>query len=81
VDVAALVADLLRAGETDIYRRVTQVVDRTVLSAVLHHVRGNQVQASELLGISRTTLRAKLQTLGLYLEKQVRPATEGDNPV
>ncbi|HJZ53728.1 MAG TPA: sigma-54 dependent transcriptional regulator [Gemmataceae bacterium] len=79
LDVAALVAELLRAGETDIYRRVTQAVDRTVLTAVLQHVRGNQVQASELLGISRTTLRAKLHTLGLYLEKQIRPASEGDN--
>ena len=80
-DVTALVEELLRAGETDIYRRVTQAVDRAVLSAVLHHVRGNQVQASELLGISRTTLRAKLQSLGLSLEKQLRPTTEGDLPV
>ena len=29
-----------------------------------HHVRGNQVQANELLGISRTTLRAKVQSFG-----------------
>jgi two-component system nitrogen regulation response regulator GlnG len=79
-DVTALVEDLLRAGETDIYRRVTQAVDRAVLSAVLQHVRGNQVQASELLGISRTTLRAKLQSLGLSLEKQLRPTAEGDVP-
>jgi two-component system nitrogen regulation response regulator GlnG len=79
-DVTALVEELLRAGETDIYRRVTQAVDRAVLSAVLQHVRGNQVQASELLGISRTTLRAKLQSLGLSLEKQLRPLGEGETP-
>jgi two-component system nitrogen regulation response regulator GlnG len=74
LDILALVADLLRAGNTDIYRQVSHVVDRALLSAVLEHARGNQSQASELLGISRTTLRAKLQTLGLGVEKQVRAA-------
>ena len=30
---------------------------------VLNHVQGNQVLASEILGISRTTLRSKIQAL------------------
>jgi two-component system nitrogen regulation response regulator GlnG len=72
LDVLALVADLLRVGNTDIYRQVTQAVDRAVLTAVLDHARGNQSQASELLGISRTTLRAKLQALGMGVEKHLR---------
>jgi two-component system nitrogen regulation response regulator GlnG len=76
LDIAALVADLLRVGNTDIYRQVTQAVDRVLLTAVLDHAHGNQKQASDLLGISRTTLRAKLQQLGLSVERQIRP-TEG----
>jgi two-component system nitrogen regulation response regulator GlnG len=44
------------------------------LTAVLDHSRGNQSQASEILGISRTTLRAKLQALGLGVEKQLKPS-------
>ena len=51
----------MRRGETDIYPKVTAAVDRVVLETVLRHVKGNQVQASEVLGISRTTLRAKLR--------------------
>jgi nitrogen regulation protein NR(I) len=77
LDVLSLVADLLRVGSTDIYRQVTQAVDRAILTAVLDHSRGNQSQASELLGISRTTLRAKLQALGLGVEKQLRPSDAG----
>jgi DNA-binding protein Fis len=40
---------------------------------VLRHTKGNQAQASELLGISRTTLRAKLRALCLVIEKQLAP--------
>jgi two-component system nitrogen regulation response regulator GlnG len=61
LDVVALTMSLLRAGESDIYRRIAQEVDRVVLDLVLAHANDNQVQASELLGISRTTLRAKLR--------------------
>jgi DNA-binding NtrC family response regulator len=59
-DVRELVRALIHAGSGDLYRRVIQAVDRVVVDAALEHVQGNQVNASELLGISRTTLRAKL---------------------
>jgi two-component system nitrogen regulation response regulator GlnG len=65
LDVAELVNELLRSGATDVYHRVIEAVDRVVLEAVLNHVKGNQVRASVLLGISRTTLRARLTALGL----------------
>jgi nitrogen regulation protein NR(I) len=60
LDVVALTRELLTRGKADIYRAVMQEVDRVVLAEALRHTGGNQVQASELLGISRTTLRAKL---------------------
>src|SRR5262249_17457562 len=58
LDVVQLVQGLLRAGESDIYRKVGQAVDRAVFDTVLRHVKGNQVQACEVLGIARSTLRA-----------------------
>lgn len=72
VDVRRLVDELLRTGELNIYRQVLQEVDRIVLTAILEHARGNQAQASEILGISRTTLRAKLQSMGLSVERLIQ---------
>jgi two-component system nitrogen regulation response regulator GlnG len=60
LDVRRLVRDMLAFGTPDIYRRIIAELDRVVLEEVLRYVGGNQVHASELLGISRTTLRAKL---------------------
>jgi two-component system nitrogen regulation response regulator GlnG len=75
-DVVELVHTLLRAGEPEIYRKACLAVDRVILDAVLRQVKGSQVQASELLGIARTTLRATLRSLGMAVEKQL--LTEAD---
>jgi two-component system nitrogen regulation response regulator GlnG len=80
LDVAELVTRLLQVGEPEIYRKVCLAVDRVVMETVLRHVRGNQVQASELLGISRTTVRAKLRSLGMAVEKQLLPESEPSPP-
>jgi DNA-binding NtrC family response regulator len=71
LEINSFTTSLLHAGEPDIYRRVSAEMDRVLLEAVLRHAKGNQVQASELLGISRTTLRAKLRALGITFEKQL----------
>jgi two-component system nitrogen regulation response regulator GlnG len=76
LDVVDLVARLLRSGEEEIYRKVCAEVDRAVVETVLRYVKGNQLQASELLGISRNTLRAKLRSLGLAVEKQLLAGIE-----
>ncbi|HVS38608.1 MAG TPA: sigma-54 dependent transcriptional regulator [Gemmataceae bacterium] len=69
VDFAAFANALLQAGESDIYRRACLEMDRVVLDAVLRHVQGNQLRAAALLGISRTTLRAKLRALGMTADR------------
>ena len=71
LDVTRLVSHMLAAGKKGIYREVETEVDRAVLQEVLRYTKGNQVLASELLGISRTTLRTKLRNLRMAIEKQV----------
>jgi two-component system nitrogen regulation response regulator GlnG len=75
VDLTQHVQDLLRGGEPDVYRKASLAADRVILEAVLRHTRGNQAEASEVLGISRTTLRAKLRALGLMVEKLLLPGS------
>jgi len=60
---------LLHTDEPDLYRRLQTELDRVMLREVLQHVRGNQVHASQRLGMSRTTLRTKLANLGLDHEQ------------
>ena len=70
-DLTQLITELLARGETDLYRIVHNEVDRVLLEEALKHVRGSQLEAAALLGISRTTLRAKLRALGMAIEKHV----------
>ena len=62
----------IRAGSESLYDEVIQRVERTLLSELLHQVSGNISRASAILGISRSTLRVKLATLGINLDRSVR---------
>ncbi len=49
----------------DVYNMVIHCVEKPMLEVVMHHARGNQTRAAELLGINRNTLRKKLQEHGI----------------
>lgn len=62
-DLRELVRQLAQRATPDLYRKMIMQVDRVILGEILSQVKGNQVHASELLGMSRTTLRTKLAAL------------------
>ena len=72
-NLQTLATEALLNETTDIHRSIHDAVDQVLLPLVLQHVDGNQRQAARLLGISRTTLRSRLETLGLKVEKRVVP--------
>jgi nitrogen regulation protein NR(I) len=72
LDLEALIESQLKSGEGDLYNRVIREVERLLFARALQHTQGRQAQASELLGLNRTTLRYKLRDLGISIEKSVQ---------
>jgi Fis family transcriptional regulator len=58
-------ADLEGARPAGIYDMVILTVEKPMLQRVMLEAKGNQLRASEMLGINRNTLRKKLQQHGL----------------
>lgn len=68
-------------GQTDLYRRALEHFDRLVLIRAMRQAGGNQTGASEILGVSRFTLRSKLRAANLSIGKVVlQPAAGMSNP-
>jgi two-component system nitrogen regulation response regulator GlnG len=68
-DLRAFIDARLRAGDGRLHDEVIAAVERLLFAQVLRHTHGHQTQASEVLGLSRATLRHKLRTLGLAVDK------------
>ena len=75
-DVRSLVMNLLAKGSADLSETVHSAVDRILLEQVLASVGGHQACAAEILGLSRNTLRARLQQLGLTVGKVVQDESD-----
>lgn len=69
--LARLVDDAFECGATGLYRLALDQLDRLLVSRALQQTEGNQARAAEILGISRPTLRAKLRSLKLSVQKSV----------
>jgi two-component system nitrogen regulation response regulator GlnG len=69
LNLAALIDELLPRADGRLYEEVVAAVERVLLPRVLRHTHGHQAQASELLGLNRSTLRHRLKTLGLAVDK------------
>ncbi len=73
--LTGFIRDQLRAGSTTLYADFQAVTDKHLLTEALHYTGGNLSQAARLLGITRATLRTKLNALGISVE---RPASSED---
>ena len=58
-------------GTSDLYAELTELVERELLTEVLHQTHGNITQAALILGITRPTLRSKLNHVGIGLENKL----------
>jgi two-component system nitrogen regulation response regulator GlnG len=69
LDLEALIESWLPRADGRLYEAVIAAVERVLFSRVLRQTHGHQAQASELLGLNRSTLRHRLRTLGLTVDR------------
>jgi two-component system nitrogen regulation response regulator GlnG len=72
-----IVHQRLAANARDLYAEAHRQLDRQFLARVLEQTQGNILQAAQILGIARQTLRLKLRDLGLSVTRTVE-AEEDD---
>ena len=68
-DLVALIDGLLKTTDSQVHEKVIAQVERVLFAKVLQHTHGNQGNACDLLGLNRSTLRHRLRTLGLAVDK------------
>jgi len=76
MDLIGRIEELIADGKGDVYARLLREVEFELLTRALRHAHGHQFQTSELLGMSRSTLRYKLRELGISLERVVAEKAE-----
>jgi two-component system nitrogen regulation response regulator GlnG len=79
-ELQSLVVRALRESPGKAYVVAIEEVERLLLSRALEQTGGHQAKASDLLGINRTTLRAKLRQLGLSVGRVVTEIDGGETP-
>jgi two-component system nitrogen regulation response regulator GlnG len=75
-DLERFIADRLRAGSKDLYAEWQAFAERHLLNLVLRHTGNNLSQTARILGIHRSTLRSKLNALGILVEKSLHSEDE-----
>jgi len=65
------VGERLEVGSNDLYAEALTLMERRLLTAVLRHTGGNQLQAAKILGITRGSLRNKIRALGITIGRSV----------
>ena len=67
----------LQEGSEDLYAEMLEQMERRLLTQVLTHTEGNQVQAARILGITRGSLRNKIRSLGISIEHAINVDDNG----
>jgi two-component system nitrogen regulation response regulator GlnG len=61
----------IAAGSEDLYAEALRRLERLLVTKVLQHTGGNQLQAAKVLGITRGSLRNKVRELGITISRTV----------
>ncbi len=78
LDSDAFIAQRCAAGSEELYAESLARMEMRLLTRVLEHTAGNQVQAAKILGITRGSLRTKIRALGITIAKAVGSDDAGE---
>ena len=70
-DLPTLVHALFQWARNDPKRKLIPAVERELVVEALKETKGNQVQAAKLLGITRATLRKRIEKFGIKQELEI----------
>lgn len=68
-DLAPAIDAMLADGRRRVHERLVALVERELIARALRATDGNVTQASDLLGLSRVTLRNRMRELGVAAER------------
>src|SRR6266566_4693864 len=71
-DLRALVRSLFQWARQESQLKIIPAVERELIIAALKETRGNQVQAARLLGITRSTLRKRVEKFNIHQELAIK---------
>ncbi|HWA97113.1 MAG TPA: sigma-54 dependent transcriptional regulator [Pirellulales bacterium] len=75
-DIPAFIEQRLRADSTNLYAETLGMMERLLVARVLREADGNQSKAAKILGITRGSLRNKIRSLGVSIDRMVK--VDGD---
>jgi nitrogen regulation protein NR(I) len=67
----AFIDGRIREGSEDLYAEAVAMLERSLITRVLQHTKGNQSQAAKILGITRGSLRNKIRMCAIAIEHVV----------
>jgi two-component system nitrogen regulation response regulator GlnG len=71
MSLAQFIDQRIAAGSEDLYAEAVRRLERLLVTRVLQHTGGNQLQAAKVLGITRGSLRNKVRELGITISRTV----------
>jgi len=74
----AFIESRLQAGTQQLYAEALERLERLLVTRVLRHTGGNQLQAAKILGITRGSLRTKIRDLGIRIDRTVSGGEEDE---
>jgi DNA-binding NtrC family response regulator len=72
LDIDQFIRDRLQAKSEKLHHELLAHIERHLIVRVMQHTDGNQVQAARILGIDRGSLRSKIQSLDIVVERLLR---------